>query len=157
MNSGKEYSRQEVLNKLARFCSYRERSRAEVTKKLLSLGVSRNEVEGYIQFLEDENFINEERFCRVYVHSKLSYNNWGRHKLYAGLVSKGVDNKLISNSLNEIDAEEYKAALRKVLEKKSHEISSPDENVKRAKLIKYALSKGFTYEEITQQLKNIKL
>jgi len=147
------HSEKQVLNKLARFCSYRDRSEGEVKQKMKALGVSKEKYPKFISCLTDEKFLDEERFCRIYVRSKLLQNHWGRQKIYSGLKSKFVANHNIENALNTLDIEEYNSILSDVLQRKSKELESEDSSIKKQKIIRYALSKGFTYGEILELLK----
>ena len=141
-----------MLKKAARFCSYRDRSTGEVKQKLKSLGVASGEYQKFIDYLTQEKFLDEERFCKIYLRSKILQNNWGRQKIYAGLKSKYVDNQMIEDTLKSIDMEEYMQVLENVLLKKSKELASEEPNIRKQKLIRYALSKGFTYDEIIQKI-----
>ncbi len=147
------FPEKEVLKKIARFCSYRDRSIGEVKLKLRSLGVTSGENQKFIDYLTQEKYLDEERFSRVYVRSKLLHNHWGRQKIYAGLKSKFVDIQHIEKALETIDMDEYNVILKGVLQKKTIELKSLEPIARKQKLIRYALSKGFTYEEIMKQLK----
>ena len=145
-----------MLNKLARYCSYRDRSIGEVKQKMKILGVPLEKYPKFISSLTEEKFLDEERFCKIYIRSKLLQNHWGRQKIYAGLKHKFVDNDTIEKALNEIDLDEYESVLIKVLRKKTKELEYMESKLRNQKIIRYALSKGFTYDEIMKQL-NIKL
>ena len=74
--------------KLARYCAYRERTRQEVITKARDLGLYSEETAQLLEWLEAENFINEERFARTYVRDKFYLNKWGRNKIRQGLAQK---------------------------------------------------------------------
>ena len=148
------FSEKQLINKIMRFCAYRDRSIWEVKQKMKSLGVMAEKYPIFISYLMKEKFLDEERFCKIYVRSKILQNNWGRQKIYAGLKSKYVDIQMIEEALNSLDVEEYMDILKNVLLKKSKELASKEPNNRKQKLIRYALSKGFTYDEIMQQLNN---
>lgn len=150
------YAEKQLLSKLARFCSYRDRSQGEVRQKMNALGISSDKYKKFISYLEEEKYLDEERFCEVYVRSKLLHNQWGRQKIYAGLKNKFVDSHYIENALKSLDTKEYIIVLNNVLEKKLNELEFADPKIRKQKTIRYALSKGFTFNEIMEHLKEIK-
>ena len=118
-----------IYTKLTRYCAYQERSRAEVRQKLRLLGTDGGTAETIMRRLEEEGYINEERFAGAYVRGKFRINGWGRLKIKNGLRAKGVEENLIKTVLeNEIDKDGYKERLREIL---------------AAKGVQTALSRGF--------------
>ena len=63
----KPISPAEALNKAAAYCTLCERCISEVSKKLTTWGVPPAEQQRIIDRLQDEGFINEERYCRAFV------------------------------------------------------------------------------------------
>ena len=105
-----------IYTKLTRYCAYQERSRAEVRQKLRLLGTDGGTAETIMRRLEEEGYINEERFAGAYVRGKFRINGWGRLKIKNGLRAKGVEENLIRTVLeNEIDKDGYKERLREIL------------------------------------------
>lgn len=108
-----------LFQKLARYCAYQERCRQEVRLKLSGLGVRGSaETARWIERLEDEGFLNENRFARAYVRGKFRQNRWGRRKIIMGLRAKGIAEAEVAEALNEIDAADYESAGRAVLQAK---------------------------------------
>lgn len=108
-----------LFQKLARYCAYQERSRQDVRLKLSGLGVRGSaETARWIERLEDEGFLNENRFARAYCRGKFRQNRWGRRKIIMGLRAKGISAGDVAEALNEIDAADYESAGRAVLQAK---------------------------------------
>ncbi len=57
---------QQALQKLKHYCGYQERSHAEVKEKLYSFGLYKNDVETIISQLIEEDYLNEERFAKLF-------------------------------------------------------------------------------------------
>jgi regulatory protein len=74
-----------ILEKLKHFCAYQERSHKDIRSKLLELKIYGNELENYIAILIEENFLNEERFAKLYAGGKFRMKHWGRVKIRYGL------------------------------------------------------------------------
>lgn len=124
-------------------CSLRECCRSEVMTKFLEKGLSRSEAESLLDRLEDENFIDEERYAKAFVHDKTLYDRWGRIKTRQALRMRGIDNDKINAAIALIDEEEYAATLHGLLVQKSKSIKAEDDYEMKQKLVRYAAGRGF--------------
>lgn len=138
------------------FCVYQERSHQDMRDKLFSWGLHKANVENLISELIQDGFLNEERFAAAYARGRLKIKSWGKNKIKQGLKLKGVPPKLITQTLNAIDGDEYLEILRKLLEKKSETLGSAEPYKRNYKLIQYALSKGFEHELILDRINQLK-
>ena len=133
-----------ALARARSFCAYQERCRAEVTIRMRSLGLTREQSEQVIEKLEEEGFLNDERFASMYAGSKFRVLRWGKVKIKAGLRSKGVADSLITPALASIDDEEYRKCLHELTEAKLRTLKGVnDERVVKQKVFAYLASKGF--------------
>lgn len=110
----------QVKIKIASYCAYQERTQAEVRAKLATWGVWGDEAEELVAFLIVENYINEERFARIYAGSKFRVNRWGRRKILAALKTKGLSVFCVQAGMSEIDADAYWEALVSEVQKRSN-------------------------------------
>ena len=78
----------EALNKAAAYCTLCERCTSEVTSKLTQWGIEPSEQIKIVERLQQEGFIDEERYCRAFVNDKVRFNRWGRIKITASLREK---------------------------------------------------------------------
>lgn len=129
------------LEKARHYCDYQERTILEVQQKLKGWSVTDTQITKIITQLEEEDMINEERFARAYALGKMRNNRWGRNKIMAGMHSKGLSELMIQIGLSEIEEEEYREILKKVLLNKK--INESDPYKYRVKLAQYAFQKGF--------------
>ena len=142
-----------ALVKARSFCAYQERCRTEVTIRMRSFGLSREQTDLVIEKLEEEGFLNDERFATTYVGSKFRVLRWGKMKIRAGLRSKGVAETLITQALESIDQEQYMKCLGELLAAKLRTLTSvDDERVIKQKIFAYLASKGFEENLIFQEL-----
>lgn len=110
---------EKILSKILRYCAYQERCTLDVRNKLLTLGVGKEQIQEILDYLEKEGFLNEERYARAYARGKFRINGWGKRKIKAGLIAKGIGNSLISTALEEeIDPEAYLEKLRETVKEK---------------------------------------
>jgi len=144
-------SYQEVLSKLMRYCSYQERSKLDVRLKMKTLSMSTAEQEELFGYLEAEDFINEERFAKLFVRGKVNVKRWGIYKIREALYTKGIKSDLVALAIKEIDLDAYNKNLEELTDKKMALLKG-DETIKE-KLYRYLLSKGYESNLVVQQLK----
>jgi len=133
-----------VLSKMKQYCAYQERCMFDVKEKLKTFHLQEDVYDGIILQLKKEDYLNEERFAKVFAGGKLRINHWGKNKIYAALQQKKVPELFILEGLDAID-DEYLSVLHKVIAKKNSELKDSDINRRNKKLAKFAISKGFEY------------
>jgi regulatory protein len=146
-----------ALAKAEHFCAYQERAQQEVRDKLYDWGLWPDAVEHIISQLIEGNFLNEERFAKLYAKSKFNQKAWGRIKIKQGLKLKRIPDVLIKKALLGIDLDNYLAALTHLLQKKAATITEKNQLKRRYKLQQYAMGRGFEAELISDILKNSEL
>ena len=134
---------EQALSRAAALCSGSEHCSSEIRKKLLLWGLSPTQVEKAIGFLIDEKYIDSKRFCRAYCLDKFRYNHWGRIKISQMLRMLELDSSDINEGLDAIPEEEYQEVLHHVLEQKNKQLKDSDPYIRKGKLVRHALSRGF--------------
>lgn len=143
-----EITETDALSRLAAYCSTAEHCRAEVTEKLQRWGIPYDAIGRIINRLEQESYIDEERFCRAFIHDKYRFAKWGKIKIGQALVLKKIPQRIFSPFLSEIDEEEYLAVLNSLLATKRKSIHAENELELNNKLVRFALSRGFEMKDI---------
>lgn len=151
--TGKKNSTSEALSKLYRYCAYQERSHQEVRNKLFELGLRQSEIDELIARLITEGFLNEERFAKAFAGGKFRLKKWGRLKIVNELEARGLTTNCIRAGLKEIEEEDYRKTLVDLLKKKSGQIVEQNQFIRRDKLSKYAIQKGFEPELVWNIIK----
>lgn len=129
--------------KAARYCAIQERSQQQVREKLSHYGVFGEEAEEIIAELISMDFINEERFARAYVRGKFRMKKWGKIKILQGLNRHRISDYCVKKGFEEIDHEEYLFTLQQIYEKYSSSLSEENKWVRRNKITRYLISKGY--------------
>ncbi len=142
-----EWSLADLRNKAETYCASAEHCIWDVRQKLRQWGATNEDTESIIAHLQAERFVDELRYCQAFVHDKLLYQGWGRMKMRAQLQAKHLPTAAIEQALNEIDRDTYMSVLTRVLATKKRSIKSADSQA-REKLIRFAMQRGFTYDEI---------
>lgn len=132
-----------MYDKARHYCSYQERAVSEVRKKLHEWKVRPAVAQKIINSLEEENYLNEERFARVFAGGKFRIKKWGRNKIIAELRARKVPELIIQIGLEEIDEYEYDKTLRQLIEKKRSTFDDPDAYPNKKKTYNFLLSRGF--------------
>ena len=142
----------EALNKAAALCSAAEKCEWDIREKLRTWEISDSETDKIIAQLKKENFLDENRFAAFFTKDKFRFNKWGRIKIAYSLKMKHISNDIIQEAMSAIDDEEYLATLCEILQSKQKGLKYKDEYDRRAKLTRFAQSRGFEYEIITESL-----
>lgn len=144
-----------VLKKICSFCTYQERTQDEVRKKLSEWKVFSEEAEEIIAWLILENFINEERFAKIFAGGKFRIKNWGKRKITFELKSRKLSPYCIQSALREISDEDYKEKIGVLIKKKSIGLIESNSLIKKQKIANYLITKGYESELIWSHLNGI--
>jgi regulatory protein len=142
----------EFLNILARYCAYQERCVQELHLKMKSLGIEDHLFTDYILWLEENNYLNEERFAEIYARSKFNQKKWGRNKIRFELKKRRINAVYIQKAINQIDDEQYIVTLKEVIDQKAKKLTSKDVWANQQKCYQFALGKGFESDLIGEVL-----
>ena len=142
-----EWSLEQLRAKAEAYCASAEHCCSEVRIKLQQWGATAEQTDEILAHLQRYRFVDEQRYCNAFVHDKLLYQGWGRMKMRAQLQAKHLSTAAIEQALNEIDRDTYMSVLTRVLATKKRSIKSADPQA-REKLIRFAMQRGFTYDEI---------
>lgn len=150
MTIKKAITEEEARTRLAALCARGEHSQGEMDAKMRRWGLPAGVRERVGTWLADHRFTDDERFARAYVRDKLTLSHWGRRKIEQGLWAKGIDRQTQEAVLGEVPDSDYIAALRPLLRSKEESLKAATDYERRQKLVRYALSRGFTFDIIRQ-------
>lgn len=143
----RELSKAEWLDKAEAYCARSEHCAADVRRKLFEWGAPADIAAFIEEKLYDNDFLNDARFCRAYVHDKVEYQSWGRLKIQAGLRALQLPESEICQALADIDESKYISNLCALIA--SRRTDSED------KRLRFLLQRGFTFDEINKKSKII--
>lgn len=150
----KPLTEQEALRKLATLCAKGEHCTGEMLTKMERWGLDESQQASVMAKLVEGKYVDDERFCRLFIHDKMKFDKWGRRKIEQALWQKHIDPALIKATLDDIDDTEYIAILRPLLQAKLKSIKAQSDYERNMKLIRYALGRGFTFDIIRQCIDN---
>ena len=144
-----------VADKLRTLCSRREYCRADIRKKALTaLDGDAQEAEDIVSMLVEERYVDDMRYASAFARDKASIAGWGSVKIRYMLSAKGISKDIINEALQEIDERKAEARLDKLVESKARALR--DDPQKRLKLLRFALGRGYEYEEVKRVLDGLK-
>ena len=143
-----------TINKLEKYCSFSERCKSDIIKKLYDWKVNKNQKE-IMNHLIENNYINEKRYALLYSMGKFNSRKWGKIKISNHLKKKGIKEKYINESIKEIPEKKYLDALSNLIIKKSQEIKDSDIYNKKSKIARYLFQKGYESNLIWNQIETI--
>lgn len=109
--------------------------------------------ENVVSSLIKDGFIDDYRFATAYAGDKSALSGWGSIKISSMLRHLGISGEMITEALKVIDSEKSNAKLKKIIENKFKTLKSRED--KRVKLIRFALGRGYSYEEASPIISEI--
>ena len=136
---GKEY--------LLRLLSRRIYSRYEISRKLNNKGYPENIIADLIFWLENNNYINDELFAKMWAQFRLQNKPIGRYKLNQELRLKGIKQDIIQKVIDKTYKEIDELTLARNLIKEKI-VSSEIKNIRidPKKIYNFLLRRGFSIE-----------
>ncbi len=148
----KEITEKQALERLAMQCARAEHSSGEMLQKMRSWGLSEQQQARIMERLTREKYVDDERFARAYVSDKMRQNGWGPLKISEGLWQKGVGKEVARQALASVSDDDYLQVLRPLLETKAKTVRAKNEFEHAMKLIRFAMSRGFTLQQIRKAI-----
>jgi len=143
----------QFLRKIQSYCAYQERCTAEVIVKLKKFGASESDINKLVNELKKTSFLDEERFAFSFAESKFHQKKWGLKKISAHLFQKGISKELIKKAMSNISSKEISDTLSLLYQKKWASLTNePDLYKRKQKTLRYILSKGYSFEDISSYL-----
>ena len=76
-----KYTEEKALQKLTYLCASAEYCSNDILEKMSRWELDEHEQARIMAYLIKEKYIDDERFCRAYIQSKMMFNQWGRRKI----------------------------------------------------------------------------
>lgn len=134
------------LSRMQTLCSKKEYSPKQITEKLLKAGLSGEEAAEIVASLKRDKYLDENRFARAYVRDKAILGGWGDAKITFMLHGEGIPQEAIDAAFEELSESDREKKVLKALETKYKTLKDTPEA--RLKLIRFGLSRGFSYDYI---------
>lgn len=151
----KRKSAEQALRLLMNMAARAERSSGDALRLMKRWGVDDNDAQRVLQRLIAERFIDDSRYAAAFVREKINLSGWGGYKIVAALRRKGVDSRTIENALSQYGSVDMEERLEGLLEKKIKTVKYRDTSDLRAKLFRFAASRGYDYSTAMQAVDRV--
>ena len=145
-------SEDEAFNKLSALCARAEHSSGEMVDKMRRWGIDDETQARIMARLVSGKYIDDERYARLFVEDKIRFDHWGRTKIALTLRRKGIDSTTAASVLDDIDDDRYLEVLRPLIQAKRRTVKARNDYERTGKLMRFALSRGFTMDQIRRCL-----
>ena len=143
-----------LLDRLQNLCAKQECCSADMLQKALkSLDYDRAAAQEVVDALVSDGYVDDARYAAAFAREKSSITGWGPVKIKFALAAKGIKGETAQAALEEIDPGKADSKLRKLLENKWKALREDPQG--KLKLIKFALSRGYEYEQIREVIEEI--
>lgn len=147
---GEKAERRRAYNCAVGYLSRRDHSAKELLLKLRQKGYKES-AEYAVEKLQNEGYVDDERFARMYVRELISIKKYGRRRIEQELYRKGIDKEIISLILEEADFGEDE--LCALINKKYLRFLSDEKGIK--KTVAALMRMGYSFSEIKSALSKI--
>ena len=111
------------------------------------------QAEEIVESLVDNKFVDDLRYSSAFAREKASLTGWGPFKIRMALGAKGIAKETADKALEEIDSCKAGQKLDKLVQAR-HKALKDDPQV-RLKLLKYALGRGYGYDEAERVVNSV--
>ena len=140
-----------ILDRLRGLCSRREYCYADVLKKAKdALDGDAQAAKEVADVLVEDKYVDDLRYASAFARDKSAIQGWGEVKIRYMLSAKGVPRDVIDKALEEIDQDKADSRLEKLLQNKLKSLK--DDPQCRLKLLRFALGRGYSYDEASHTI-----
>lgn len=129
--------------KATEYLARAEQSRFGLTQKLLKKNYDSNSINRALDFLEEKNWLNDQRFCRSWLNTRKLSHFEGRTKLSAELSVRGIKKETVKAALDEFFSENDEIEIGIKCYEKCRRSGKDEE-----KTIAYMIQHGFSYSAV---------
>ena len=144
-----------TISKIEHYCAYQERCHEEVKSKLIALKVPSDEIDAYLVYLIEHNFVNEERFACAFARGKHNIKKWGRLRITNELKFRQISKFNIETALKEITEKDYQKNFHELAEKEWNSIKESNPLKKKKKFCDFLYRKGYESHFIFDKLEEL--
>ena len=150
------YNIKSAIEKLKKYCSSAEKCNFDVIQKIKDLGLEDSFQDDILKVLNEEKFVDEERFTRAFCRGKFLIKKWGKIKIRIELTKKNISQTSIKLGFEEINEEEYLQQLNNLLNRKKNSLNEKNIFLKKKKIANYLVTKGYESNLVWSLLSELK-
>ncbi len=156
----KEESTREEIEKAKtsafKLLSYRIRTCKEISDKLKEKSFSQKTIVAVIKDLKRIDYLNDYKFAKEFIESRLSHNPKGKRLLRHELLKKGIEENILDELLREQMPERKEEDIAQTLAEKIWQRKKNIEiNKRKAQVYNYLMRRGFNGSCVTKILRKL--
>lgn len=124
-------------------------------EKMTRWGIDEDAQQRVVEYLVANRYVDDRRYARSFVNDKLKYNKWGPRKIEQSLWMKHIDESVLREALDDVDNEEYISVLRPLLTSKRKTTKAETDYEMNQKLLRFAIGRGFTFEQVKEVIDDV--
>ena len=155
MKPKKEITEDVAFSRLSAACARSEHSSGQVRDRMRVWGLDSETQERVLAKLVEGRYIDDRRFCEMFVNDKIKFGRWGRRKVEAALWQKGIGSDIATPVLDAVADELYLEALLPLLRSKQRTVKGRTPYERHYKLLSYAIGRGFGIDLVKQCLNKL--
>ena len=129
-----------------------EYSKFKLTEKLKQSGYTMDIIIDVLSYLEEYNFVNDERYAKMYIDSHIKSKSIYEIKAY--LYQRGINNVIVDNIIKALEIDECDVIKNLIYKKTGYNNKLEKDEYK--KIYTFLLRKGFEYNKIRSVLEEFK-
>ncbi|MCM8781897.1 MAG: recombination regulator RecX [Candidatus Omnitrophica bacterium] len=139
-----------------RVVNFRPRSAKELTNKLKEKNFSDNIIAEVISEFKKKGFLNDAKFSRLWINSRMASKPKGEALLKRELMEKGVTNDVINEVIEEAKSEysEYEI-VKNLADQRMERLRDLDKRTAKRRLFGFLKRRGFNFETIMKVLNEV--
>jgi regulatory protein len=137
---------EQAHEKALRFLAYRPRSEAEIRKRMVRQGFSKEVVQAVLQRLQAAKLTDDAAFAAFWVENRSTFRPRGRRALRVELRQKGLSDEVIEAVLEDVDEP---SDARRAVGQKAARLRGLSMRERRCKLRAFLARRGFEYAIIS--------
>jgi len=155
------------LGNMMRLCSRREYCVFDIRQKLQQKELDPKAIDEILNTLISEKFLSDQRYAAAFARDKSGLQGWGSTKIKLALQRKHISDDIITEALKSIDIQASQRKFQSVVKTKHNALIREDlrknNNIPadrarlmkiREKLIRFAISRGYSMDEILNIINN---
>lgn len=154
-NIVKENSKFEAYASCVKYIMTRLRSEKEIRDYLKKKNISENVISEIVDKLYKDNLLNDNIFTKSFISDKLKFSSMGDYKIINELKKLGINNDIIDKYMNEIDEDELRKKISKLIFKNIKSNKKYTGIMLKNKVYNYLISLGYKSNLIIEELSKI--
>lgn len=153
----KENDRFTCFHKALKYLTYKSRSKKEVEEYLKKQKYTKQDIEYTLSLLEERKLINDDAYLQMFINDQIHLTNNGPKKIKGKLVTLGIAEDKIEESLANIPKEIWLKKLEHIIAKKIKTNKKDGVHKLKEKILYSCINDGYQKEDIVTILERMEI